>query len=1039
MNIRFGIFAAIMVAVSLEAATKNLAPIISSNDDGRLIYDLDERGNKVPDFSHAGYGGGGVPIPDVAIKVVVEAKPGDNTERIQNAIDYVSDLPEDARGIRGAILLSAGRHEVLGGIHIRSSGVILRGQGMEKGGTVLVATGQDRRTLIRIAGENNPMTESNAGWRIAANYVPVGSTEFSLSSTEGLNVGDQIHVVRPSTMEWIETLGAREFGGGEGDWRLAWKPGSRDISWDRTINSIRDNRIVVDAPVTAAIDTQFGGGFVERYDWPGRIHQVGIENIRLESTFDPDNAKDESHAWFAVTLENVEDAWIRQVTAQHFVGSMVAVYETARRTTVQDCISIDPVSEIGGYRRHTFFTMGQQTLFLRCHAENGRHDFSVGLCAAGPNAFVQCEAVGALGDSGSIESWASGILYDNVNIDGHGLTLGFRGHSPHGAGWAAANSVFWQCAAAFIQCENPPTAQNWAFGSWAEFIGDGHWRGSNEFVSPDSLYAAQLRDRLGNEAMENLQILQKRRGGFTNPPIELAQELAALAHRPAPLLIDYIKGAAKRDPIPTEPESAVSVDELPRPAMLADSNPQSARLQLKNGWLTIGGKLLTGGKTGVTWWRGNIRPKDAASVGVGLTRFVPGRSGAGFTDNFDELADWMIANGQSVLDHNYGLWYDRRRDDHQRVRRMNGDVWPPFYEQPFARSGKGTGWDGLSRYDLTQFNPWYWERLRAFAETSDQQGLVLFHQNYFQHNILEAAAHWADFPWRPVNNVNETEFSEPPPYAGDKRIFMAELFYDVDHPARRELHRGYIRQCLENFRTNSNVVQFIGAEFTGPQHFMNFWLDTIAEWQQERRNINADPLIALSSTKDVQDAVLADPTRAPVIDIIDFRYWWRTSEGEFAPLGGMNLAPRQFQRRWRGGQPKDADLAQMATLYRERFPAKALVCDFENASWAWLCAGGSQPRLPSTTDARLLEAVPQMRPLIRSNEQGVRILHEPGRQYLVYNSESRSFELDLSNAPGTFQVTMIDQKTGAASSRGSVNGGSKVVFSVPLVWLRKTL
>ena len=49
----------------------------------------------------------------------------------------------------------------------------------------------------------------------------------------------------------------------------------------------------------------------------------------------------------------------------------------------------------------------------------GRHDFAVGFCAPGPNAFVQCEAVNALDDSGPLDSWASGVLYDNVRIDGN--------------------------------------------------------------------------------------------------------------------------------------------------------------------------------------------------------------------------------------------------------------------------------------------------------------------------------------------------------------------------------------------------------------------------------------------------------------------------------------------------------------------------------------------------------------------------------------------------------------------------------------------
>lgn len=55
---------------------------------------------------------------------------------------------------------------------------------------------------------------------------------------------------------------------------------------------------------------------------------------------------------------------------------------------------------------------------------------------------------------------------------------------------------------------------------------------------------------------------------------------------------------------------------------------------------------------------------------------------------------------------------------------------------------------------------------------------------------------------------------EPVPFAGDKRIFVADMFYDISHPVRREFHRKYIRQCLDNFADDANVVQLISAEFT---------------------------------------------------------------------------------------------------------------------------------------------------------------------------------------------------------------------------------
>ena len=98
---------------------------------------------------------------------------------------------------------------------------------------------------------------------------------------------------------------------------------------------------------------------------------------------------------------------------------------------------------------------GQQTLFQRCYSEQGIHDFAAGYCAAGPNAFVQCDSYESLGFSGSIDAWACGLLFDVVNIDGHNLTFKNLGQDKNGAGWNTANSLFWQCTAAEIECYAP--------------------------------------------------------------------------------------------------------------------------------------------------------------------------------------------------------------------------------------------------------------------------------------------------------------------------------------------------------------------------------------------------------------------------------------------------------------------------------------------------------------------------------------------------------------------------------------------------------
>jgi hypothetical protein len=360
------------------------------------------------------------------------------------------------------------------------------------------------------------------------------------------------------------------------------------------------------------------------------------------------------------------------------------------------------------------------------------------------------------------------------------------------------------------------------------------------------------------------------------------------------------------------------------------------------------------------------------------------------------------------------------------VRRLDGDVWPPFYEQAWARSGTGRAWDGLSKYDLTRFNPWYFDRLRQFAGLCGRRGLVLMNEMYFQHNIIEAGAHWVDTPWRPANALQDLGFPEPPPFKDRKRIFMADAFYDVSQPARREFHRAFIRKSLENLAGLGNVIHAIGEEFTGPLSFVQFWLDTVAEWERET---GKRPLIALSCTKDVQDAILADPERAKVVSIIEMKYWWPTADGGlFDPKGGQSLAPRQQLREWKGQKTRsEAGTARAVREYRRRFPDKAFMCALDKSEgWAILTAGGSLANVPTVADARLLAALPKMRPFEPAtplaDDQWA--LAEPGTGYLAYSMNQPTIRLDLTNDAVRFLVSWIDPVLGRADGDGEVEGGA---------------
>ena len=79
---------ALAFAAGLRAADAVPPPAISVKlgADGRLAYTADADGNRVIDFSHAGYGGGGAAIPFVPAKITVTPTGGDDGPRIQAAL-----------------------------------------------------------------------------------------------------------------------------------------------------------------------------------------------------------------------------------------------------------------------------------------------------------------------------------------------------------------------------------------------------------------------------------------------------------------------------------------------------------------------------------------------------------------------------------------------------------------------------------------------------------------------------------------------------------------------------------------------------------------------------------------------------------------------------------------------------------------------------------------------------------------------------------------------------------------------------------------
>ena len=545
-------------ALLLPRQMQDLAPTASKvypGSDGKLVYVPDEQGNTILDSSHAGYGGGGVPVPTVPVKDTIWPVAGDNTENVQASIDRVSALPLDKNGFRGAVLLRAGYYRMATPINIRASGVVLRGEGMGDTGTILIGTGTGRPaappsgvaatgaegrggaggraggpgggfgggqpTLIRIAGASGVTMKDETKQVVTDEYVPVGARKFNVASARGFKAGDTVIVRRIGNADWVAAVGMN----GDSP-QSRWQP--FNIDWDRMVTDVQGNTITMDAPITCAIEKRWGGGEIAKYEDPGRIEKVGIENLRGVSEFDPtvrtreygnmdrpnyiveEYYADENHYANFITFDNMKHGWVRNVTALHFLYSMVGAARGSKWITVQDCESREPISRRLGARRFTFALRGQLAFVQRCHSDKGRHSFMMGQPTASGNVYLDCKATSPYSSSEPHEQWATGGLYDNIEAP---LTARFWKNIA--IGWAGANTVFWNCVGSFL-VQKPPTAQNYSFGHLGVDavvfnipLQDptkeaGHIESLDRHVMPRSLYLTQLRERLGDTAVRNV-------------------------------------------------------------------------------------------------------------------------------------------------------------------------------------------------------------------------------------------------------------------------------------------------------------------------------------------------------------------------------------------------------------------------------------------------------------------------------------------------------------------------------------------------------
>jgi hypothetical protein len=478
---------------------------------GQLSYKTLPTGDRIMDFSSAGYGGGGVTIPAVPTVQTLSPSGGDDTASIQAALNAVSAMPL-SNGFRGAVLLAPGTFQCGSTLNIHASGVVLRGSGngTTQTTTTILMTGGAHTFMDMQGGEVSPSGSSSA---VTDAYVPSGSTSFHVANASAFAVGDPVMIVRPVTAAWVAFMGMNKlvrYGGPE-----TWLAVGSSTNSLRTISAIQGNQITLDVPLSDSFNATYlnpPGATLVKASIGNLIEQVGVENLAVTA---PPGSSDT-----AMSISGVRDAWITNVFIQdtlNGIGTDTGAYRmTLDKVVINHTVTTHPAAP------PMDFTINGSQILISDSSSIGKSftwPLVTGSRGTGPNVALNFSTTQTGGISPH-ERWATGLLSDdtyapNATAGAAGIAYRDRGIMGSGHGWTMGWGVAWNAISPYLLVQTAPGTENWCIGCIGSIVSavepgsgtiepNGIYDSLNANVFPSSLYLAQLYQRLGAQGLSNI-------------------------------------------------------------------------------------------------------------------------------------------------------------------------------------------------------------------------------------------------------------------------------------------------------------------------------------------------------------------------------------------------------------------------------------------------------------------------------------------------------------------------------------------------------
>jgi hypothetical protein len=332
---------------------------------------------------------------------------------------------------------------------------------------------------------------------------------------------------------------------------------------------------------------------------------------------------------------------------------------------------------------------------------------------------------------------------------------------------------------------------------------------------------------------------------------------------------------------------------------------------------------------------------------------------------------------------------------------------------PWKRTGKEKALDGKPKFDLHEFNPVYFDRLRSRVKAAGERGLYVSVMLFEGWGLTFAS--WDGHPFNVKNNVQGID--------GDGKGIETQA---LQIPAVTRIQEAYVRKVIDTVNDLDNVLFEIANEsnFAHSKKWQSHMIRFVKDYAKSKPKQHPVGMTGMFPTN---NKVMTD-SPADWISL-----GGNTSKG--GPYGidppaadGKKVSILDTDHIWGVGGGRDW---VWKSFLRGHNPIWMDPYD-KDSVWEPLPANAEDVRRSLGEARHFAQRVSLAEMIPHSDLASTKVcLAKPGFEYVIYLPQGGAVMVDLSKAPGAFSVEWHNAAIGNATKAGTVSGGARREFKAP--------